>query len=279
MKEKLTIPVDLHTHSIHSDGDYSVADLLNKVKSNGGYHIALTDHDTCAGVKEARIIAKQLDLNLIAGVEVSTNWQQHVIHILGLNVDENNDLLQQHLAQLRHNRDLRARLIADKLSALGIENVWDGVTKQCVDPENISRNHFAHFLVLSKKVANKKEAFAKYLLKGGLAYVPLNCSSLSKTIKVIKGAGGIAVVAHPTRYKMSFSQLSVMISQFKHLGGEGIELVNNKDKQIINICKKYSLLASVGTDFHNDNYKTKVGINDMLPPTVTTIFNRLKILL
>jgi predicted metal-dependent phosphoesterase TrpH len=280
------IPVDLHTHSHHSDGYYSVEDLLNKAKNNGCKYLALTDHDTCAGIAPARLAAKLLEINFIAGVEISVTWNQYLLHIIGLGIDENNILLNEHLHYLRTNRIKRAYDINAQLKKHGINNALEGAMQYCNKIENISRTHFARFLVDSQRVQDKEEAFLKYLAEGKIGYVPMVWGSLSKTVELIKNAKGVAVIAHPGRYKMSRPKLYQMIHEFQCAGGEGIEVVSSShnlkmQQQMAKICREKKLLASLGSDFHTDTDKwnAKIGINSVFPQDVISIFDRLQIIL
>ncbi|MFO0318958.1 MAG: PHP domain-containing protein, partial [Neisseriaceae bacterium] len=171
------IPIDLHCHSIHSDGAHSVIEVLEMVKQNGGRYIALTDHDTVCGIKEARIQADKLGLHFIAGVEISVTWNKNLIHILGLGIDENNTELVANLEKLRSFRLVRGQKIADKLAKLGIPNALEGALKYCSNPNALSRTHFARFLV-DNGYAKANRVFDKYLTTGGLAYVSQEWASL-----------------------------------------------------------------------------------------------------
>jgi len=280
------IPVDLHTHSQHSDGYYSVEDLLTKAKNNGCRYIALTDHDTCAGISTAREIAKKMELNFISGVEISVTWNNYLLHIVGLNLDENNQELNDHLTQLRKERVVRAEQIAEQLQQHGISDALAGAMKYCDKIENISRTHFARFLIDIGKADNREEAFTKYLAEGRIGYVPIVWGSLSHTVELIRGAGGIAVIAHPGRYKMSRPKLYQMVHEFKCAGGEGIEVVSSSHNlkmqhSMAKICREKDLLASMGSDFHTDTDKwnPRVGVNHAFPEGLTTIFERLQIIL
>jgi predicted metal-dependent phosphoesterase TrpH len=280
------IPVDLHTHSKHSDGYYSVEDLLKKAKLNGCKYLALTDHDTCKGIEEARVIAKNLDIKFISGVEISVTWNQYLLHIVGLNIDENNKKLNDHLCDLQKNRIIRAQEISAKLAAGCIEGALEGAMRYCDKIENISRTHFARFLVDTKRAEDREEAFLKYLAEGKIGYAPMTWGSLSKTVELIKEAGGVAVIAHPGRYKMSRPKLYQMIHEFQCSGGEAIEVVSSShtlkmQHSIAKICREKKLLASMGSDFHTDTdrWNPKVGINNSLPDGVLSIFDRLQIIL
>ncbi|MCE2705654.1 MAG: PHP domain-containing protein [Proteobacteria bacterium] len=278
------IPVDLHCHSTYSDGAHSVKEVLDFVKANNGKHIALTDHDTVNGLAEARIYAKELELKLIGGVEISVTWDKNVlIHILGLGVDENNQNLVTNLQKLRSFRYLRGEKIAAQLEKAGIPNALEGALKYCQEKEALSRTHFARFLV-ENGYAKANRVFEKYLAIGRTGYVPQVWAELSDAVSWIKNSGGVAVIAHPARYKLTRTKLLRLISDFKTCGGEGIEVISSSHSEsecmdIARIAQECNLLASMGTDFHNiNNYpKVNVGLNYPLPAICNPIYPRLGI--
>lgn len=278
------IPVDLHCHSTNSDGAHSVTEVLDMVKANGGKYIALTDHDTVCGIKEARQYANQIGLNLIAGVEVSVTWSKNtLIHILGLGVDENNSELVENLEYLRSLRFSRGQKIAEKLAKLGISNALEGALTYCSNPQALSRTHFARFLV-DNGYAKANRVFDKYLANGKPAYVPQEWASLENAILWITNSGGIAVIAHPSRYGLTNTKLQTLIDDFKNCGGLGIEVISSSHSEtdvitIAGLANKNDLVCSIGTDFHNiDGYpKVHVGMNYPLPPICKPIYTLLGI--
>ncbi len=285
MQENIKIPIDLHCHSNNSDGAHTVTEVLDMVKANGGKHIALTDHDTTEGIKEAREYATKIGLELIAGVEISVTWQKNIlIHIIGLNIDENNQELIENLAQLRSFRYLRGQEIAKQLAKIGIDGAFEGALKYCSTPEALSRTHFARFLV-DNGYAKANRVFDKYLTTGKPGYVMQTWASLKDAVTWIKNSGGIAVIAHPCRYKLTRTKLLQLIDEFKQFGGEGIEVISSSHSQtdsisIAQIATETNLLASLGTDFHNilNNYpKVNVGMNYPLPQTCNPVYLKLGI--
>lgn len=277
------IPVDLHCHSINSDGAHSVVAVLDMVKQNGGKYIALTDHDTVCGVAEARSYAKSLELNFIAGVEISVTWNKTLIHILGLGIDENNQELIKNLEQLRSLRLSRGQKIAEKLAKLGIPNALEGALKYCSNENALSRTHFARFLV-DNGYAKANRVFDKYLANGKPAYVAQEWTSLENAISWIKNSGGYAVIAHPSRYRLTHTKLQNLINDFKTAGGIGIEVISSSHSEtdamsIAQLANKNDLLGSIGTDFHNiDSYpRLRVGINYPLPSICKPIYQLLGI--
>jgi 3',5'-nucleoside bisphosphate phosphatase len=268
------IPLDFHCHSTNSDGSYAVIDLLDKVLANGGKYIALTDHDTVDGIHEARQYAGQIGLNFIAGVEISVTWENgNLVHILGLNIDENNQELIKNLNNLRSQRYIRGEKIASNLAKAGIPNALEGALKFCNNPNALSRTHFSLFLTEAGH-AKPGKAFEKYLVPGKPGYVAYTWARLSDAVKWITDSGGIAAIAHPSRYKFTRTKLLRLIHDFKACGGRGIEVISSSHSKddaynIANIAKQEDLLASIGSDFHGDNqsyHKIRVGLNYPLPP-------------
>lgn len=278
------IAVDLHSHSTYSDGSLSVRELLQTVKANGGKYQALTDHDTVDGIKEAREIAKELNLNLIAGVEISVTWTGNsLIHILGLGVDENNQTLVSELESLRKSRIERGKRIAHNLTKVGIHGAFEGAMSLCKNPDALSRTHFHDWLV-ANGYGKPGKVFEKYLAPGKVGYTAQTWASLENAVKWITDAGGIAVIAHPGRYKFTRTKLIRLIEEFKSYGGVGIEVISSSHSQqdvenISSLCVSQNLIASVGSDFHKfETYRTiRAGINRPLPNSLNTVFEHLNI--
>ena len=280
------IAVDLHCHSTYSDGALSVKDVLDMVHVNGGKYIALTDHDSVDGIKEAREYAKALGLHFISGVEISVTWHGTLIHIVGLNIDETNPVLTENLMKLRANRFLRGQKIAEKLEKLGIHGALEGALQFCQNKDNLSRTHFSRFLV-QNEYANPGKAFDKFLAPGKPAYVQQTWASLQDAVNWIKNSGGIAVIAHPSRYKLTRTKLVKLIGEFKSYGGEGIEVISSShsitdSQNIATLARVHGLLCSIGSDFHNLNEsycKITVGLNYPLPIGCNPVYDRLGIVL
>lgn len=281
---KTFIPVDLHSHTTHSDGSLSVRELLTKVKANGGKFQAITDHDTVNGIHEARPIARELGLNLIAGVEISVTWTGNsVVHIVGLGVDENNTQLNQELNNLRNTRVERGKRIGQNLARIGIHGAFEGAMSLCENPDALSRTHFNDWLVANGH-AKPGKAFDKYLAPGKPGYTPQIWASLENTVKWIKDSGGIAVIAHPGRYKFTRTKLCKLIEEFISYGGEGIEVISSShslqdEENIASLCNHYNLHASLGSDYHKDeSYRfIRVGVNKSPTNGLKTVFDKLSI--
>jgi 3',5'-nucleoside bisphosphate phosphatase len=282
---KNLIPVDLHCHSTYSDGAFSVIDLLNMAKANGGKYIALTDHDTVAGIAAARTYAKEIGLNFIAGVEISVTWNSSLVHIIGLNINENDTTFVHNLQQLQNGRITRGEKIAAKLAKLGIPNAFAGAMQYCSNPKAISRTHFIRFLMANGYAQTTTKAFDKYLAPGKPAYVAHEWANLEDAVNWITNSGGVAVIAHPCRYKFTRTKLLKLITDFKNYGGLGIEVVSSSHSlddalRMAHLAQECDLLASIGSDFHNttNNFtRSCVGINHPLPDNCTPIYTKLGI--
>lgn len=281
---KIYIPVDLHSHSTNSDGSLSVPDLLKMVKDNGGKYQALTNHDTVDGIAEARQVAGELGLTLITGVEISVTWTGNtLVHIIGLGVDENNQQLVESLQNLRHSRIERGRRIAANLAKIGIHGAFEGAMSYCKTPEALSRTHFNDWLVAMGH-AKPGKAFDKFLAPGKIGYTTQKWATLADAVKWITESGGIAVIAHPGRYKFTRTKMGKLIEEFKSYGGRGIEVISSShslqdEEYIASLCQHFDLLASIGSDFHKlETYRSiRVGINKAPPTGMKTVFAELGI--
>ena len=255
---------DLHSHSIASDGALSPTELVKRAYEKGVTVLALTDHDTTNGLAEAQQAAAELGMRLINGIELSASHLNQCLHIVGLNIDPNNPALSEGIAQQQKIRDLRAKQIAEKLEKKKIFGAYEFVTQAAGNGE-ITRSHFADFLLTHQHVTTQQEAFDRYLSKGKPAFVPTVWASLEETVAWIKAAGGVAVVAHPLRYKLSVKWMNRALAVFKQAGGQGIEVVTGRaslDEIRISqqFAEKHQLYASAGSDFHApDNLYLELG--------------------
>ena len=245
---------DLHCHSTASDGELTPTELVEYASRCGINVLALTDHDDTSGLQEASQIAANHNIEFISGVEISTTWNGRLIHIVGLNFDACNLTLQQGLQNLRDQREERGEKIAQKLDKRGIKDALLGA-KQFSNGQILSRTHFARYLVEAGYSKNLNDAFKKHLGDGKPAYVASEWAALEDTVTWIKAAGGVAVIAHPARYKLSATKLRLLISDFKACGGEGFEVVsgsqdNNEMRNMAEYARRYELYASVGSDYH-----------------------------
>ena len=271
--------VDLHCHSNVSDGVLAPAAVAQHARQAGVDAWALTDHDEVGGFAAARIAARDLGMRFVAGVEISITWGGETVHIVGLNIDENDAALLRGLAATREGRDARGREIGEQLAKAGIHGAYEGALEFVDNPALMSRTHFARFLVQQGYCANTPEVFRKYLSEGKPGYVPHRWASLEDAVGWIRGAGGTAVIAHPGRYRFNQLQQGVLFDEFKQLGGTAIEVVTGShtpDQYPVyaQLANAYGFLASRGTDFHAPG-EARVDFAALppLPPHVTPVWH------
>jgi predicted metal-dependent phosphoesterase TrpH len=268
---------DLHCHSIVSDGALTPADLVRRAGEQGVTALALTDHDTVAGLTEAQAAAAFAGIRLIPGIELSASWQGQCFHIVGLNIDQSYPPLAQATKRLQMTRLDRAEKMAIKLQKKGIDGAFEAV-KAAAGEGMITRTHFADFLVSRHHVSTPQEAFDRYLAKGKPAYVSTPWAELVQAVEWIRGAGGIAVLAHPLRYNLTSGAFKRLLTVFKELGGQGIEVVTgryNPDEisRLADYAVRFGLSGSVGSDFHSpDNIYVELGRLAPLPEKVQPVW-------
>lgn len=250
--------VDLHCHSTASDGSLSPRELLDHAREQGVDVLALTDHDTTAGLASASQAANEAGVRLVPGIEISVSWGGRTLHILGLNIDPDNAALNQGLIRLREFRHWRAKEIARKLDKAGIPGSYDAVCRMSGE-QIISRTHFARFLVENGHAKDIKQVFKRYLVSGKPGHVAGKWASLAEAIDWIHGAGGRAVIAHPARYSLSATKLRVLFNEFKEMGGDGLEVAcgsqsRRECQRMAQYARQYDLLASCGSDYHGPQH-------------------------
>ncbi|WP_428354065.1 PHP domain-containing protein [Methyloprofundus sp.] len=246
---------DLHCHSNYSDGSLSPTELVLRAKEQGVSTLALTDHDTVQGLFEAQQAAEQQAINFIPGIELSCLWNKKTFHVLGLNIDANNAELLAGTDQLQIIRLERAKKIATKLEKNKIPGAFEAV-QNAAGAGMITRPHFANFLINQGHVSTMQSAFDHYLGQGKPAFVNTQWVELEDAVHWIKAAGGIAVLAHPMRYKLTASWMRRFLTAFKELGGLGIEVItarSNPDeiRRTIHFARQFELFGSIGSDFHS----------------------------
>ncbi|OGA31753.1 MAG: phosphatase [Betaproteobacteria bacterium RIFCSPLOWO2_12_FULL_62_13b] len=246
---------DLHCHSTASDGLLAPAELVRRASGNGVDILALTDHDEISGLAEARAQAQAEGLRFIDGVEVSITWGGITIHVVGLNLDPDNQQLQHGLHAIRQGRAERAKKMAADLARVGIPDSLEGAYAYVENPNLIGRTHFARFLAEKGYASDVKSAFQHYLVSGKPGYVPHQWATLEEALGYIKAGGGIAVVAHPARYKLTRAEMRKFLGEFKDGGGAGIEVITSSHtpEQFLEyaiLAREFGFLASRGSDFH-----------------------------
>ena len=271
---------DLHCHSTASDGALSPTELVQRAHQHGVTSLALTDHDTTAGLPEAQLSASATGIKLIAGIELSTNWQDKCFHIVGLGIDPAYEPLAEATYLLQSIRLERAEKIALKLEKKRISGALEAV-KNVAGEGMITRTHFADFLMSQNHVSTQQEAFDRYLAKGKSAYVSTSWAELELAISWINGSGGVAVLAHPLRYKLTTNWMKRFLTAFKDAGGQGIEVITSRiNADEIRVAADYAtrfdLAGSMGSDFHNAvNKWVELGRLAPLPKNIKPIWELL----
>lgn len=256
----MTIPqapslcIDLHCHSTASDGALSPGELVARAGERGVSHLALTDHDTLGGLEEARAAAAERSVVLINGIELSCLWKGRTIHIVGLDFDAEDPGFQACVHQQTENRWARAAMIEERLSRLKVSGLLDRATEKA-GGEVPGRPHFAEVLVDAGVVRNPAQAFKRYLGAGKPGDVRAYWPDLEDVVHWIVAAGGIAVLAHPRKYKLTATKLRDLTRDFMAAGGRGIEVVTSGQSSgdlgfLADLCFQKGLWASQGSDFH-----------------------------
>lgn len=273
------INVDLHCHSVMSDGTLEPEALVDRAQRNGVDVLALTDHDELAGLARASARAAACGLAFVAGVEVSVTWAHHTIHVVGLRIDPEDAALAEGLRRTRGGRGERAREIARQLERAGIGGAYEGALRYVGNPALIARSHFARYIVETGACAHIDEVFDRYLIEGKPGYVAQRWASLQDAVGWIRGAGGSAVLAHPGRYRVGELRLHALIEEFRAAGGVGIEVVcgsHTPDQYPVfaRHALDHGLLASRGSDFHDpDESRADLGSLPPLPASLRPVWH------
>ena len=256
--------VDLHTHSNISDGTFSPQQLVEAAVEKLIHTLALTDHDTMDGLVLAEEAAKNHEIKIISGVEISSQWSRpatkknYGVHIVALNI-QNPEPLQEALNQQKKIRAERSKQICDLLLPLIGEDIYaDVLTKVENIPDRVTRTHIAKTLVEKGIVTRPQQAFDKYIKEGKKAYVKFDGLGLEETIQVIHASGGFAVLAHPTKYDLSATNIRYLIEIFAKFGGDAVELPpaiepSSTRQMVDRMIAEHGLKVSIGSDFHGDH--------------------------
>lgn len=272
---------DLHCHSVISDGTLTPEALATRAKANGVELWALTDHDELGGQQRAAAAAKAEGLHYLTGVEISVTFIGHTVHIVGLGFDPDNAALNQGLQQTRGGRGQRAMDMAAGLAKVGIQGAYEGALQFAGNHDLISRTHFARFLIETGVCRDTQEVFRKYLTEGKPGYVEHRWACLKDAVTWIRDAGGMAVIAHPARYKFKINEEFALFSEFKGHGGQGVEVVTGSHTPAeyltyADTAREFGLFASRGSDFHSpDESHTELGTLPLLPSQLTPVWERL----
>ena len=274
--------IDLHMHSTASDGTLSPTELMRFAAECGCNTVALTDHDTAAGVSEARSEAHRLGIRFIAGIEVSSLWGGRSIHVVGLGIDDTNPVLTRKVREFEVSRTRRAAQIAEKLAALGIPGMLEKATAFVENKLNVSRVHFALALLEAGAVKNQQEAFDRYLGDGKPAYIMAPWPTVVEAVDLIHTAGGIAGMAHPGRYHFKNDwTVDELMKDFAAAGGEAVEVISGSQQpdftpRCLAWAREYKLLVSTGSDFHSKTgTRPMPGTQGQLPAGYTSVLSKL----
>ena len=244
------IKADLHTHTYYSDGKFSPEILVRKAKDCGLHSISVTDHDNVDGIDEATGAGKEFNVEVIPGVELSSECRGNEVHVLGYFMDYKSPKLQEHLLEFRKKRKIRAEKIVEKLNELHIPLKMDDVMEQVRNSASIGRPHIAYAMVEKKFVSNYYEAFVKYIGDFKPAYEKKPNISTKDAIQLITGAGGLSFVAHPGKTIRDELLIEIMEN-----GIDGIEVIHPSHsaedvRYFQGMASQYFLLESGGSDFH-----------------------------
>jgi predicted metal-dependent phosphoesterase TrpH len=272
---------DLHCHSVVSDGTLQPEELAARAKANGVELWALTDHDEVGGQQRAQAAALALGLPYLTGTEISVTFANTTVHIVGLGFDADDAQLTAGLAATRGGREERAREMAAGLAQVGIHGAYEGALKYVGNPDLISRTHFARHLVESGVCQDTHEVFRKFLVEGKPGYVPHRWAKLGDAVRWIREAHGIAVIAHPGRYKFTANEEYALFTEFKVHGGRGVEVITGSHSnadflKYADMALEFELLASRGSDFHSpDESHVDLGTLPPLPGKLTPVWEAL----
>jgi len=271
---------DLHSHSTYSDGLLAPAAVVQRAAARGVDFYALTDHDDTGGLAEAAAAARETSMTFVPGAELSVSWESQTIHIIALQIDASNRMLDDGLAAIRSGRDARARRIGQALAEAGIPGAYDGARRFVTSERLISRSHFARFLVEAGYAKETKDVFKKYLVQGKPGYVAHAWATLPDAVSWIHAAGGQAVVAHPGRYRVTATGMRRLLGEFRDAGGDGIEVLSPSHTpaqftEYATYARTFGFLASTGSDYHGPG-EGWLDLGDLpaLPAGVTPVWSK-----
>ena len=258
--------VDFHTHSLASDGALEPSDLLLQAKEAGVSRFAITDHDTLAGYLSVKDTQAAQDVGLISGVELSCRWAKTTIHVVGLGFDDSAAEIIDMVTSLSDARIERAKTIAQRLENAGFSGALDGALN-VANGSQIGRPHFAQWMLDTGHVASLTEAFDKYLGAGKVGDVKAFWPAMADVVHAITASGGVAVLAHPLKYRLTGMKLRALINDFKAAGGTCLEILNGRQpevdmKRLSQMAQSSDLLVSAGSDFHRSfEYGPTLGVD------------------
>lgn len=256
----MTIPqppplcIDLHCHSTASDGALAPSDVVARAAERGVTHLALTDHDTLSGLREAAQAAEHAGITLVSGIELSCLWKGRTIHVVGLDFDSEDPVFTDRVGQQTENRRARAAMIAERLQRLRVPDLLERATAKA-GGDVPGRPHFAKVLIEAGAVRNAAQAFKRHLGAGKAGDVRAYWPELPEVVQWITESGGIAVLAHPRKYNLTATKLRELTDEFRRAGGQAIEVSTSGQSSgdlgfLAELCRRNGLWASQGSDFH-----------------------------
>ena len=253
------IRADLHCHSTASDGMLRPAEVARLARANGLSAVALTDHDTVAGVAEAAAEAGRLGVGFLPGIEVSCAFPRPgTMHVLGYGVDPDSPAMRRLTDTLGTARDERVRLMVRRLNQLGVDLSLNEVQDEA-NGGSVGRPHLAALLVRKGHAHSNRDAFERYLGGGGAAYVENNPLAADRVIELIRAAGGVASLAHPFQLRrQTFAHLEALVRELAEQGLEGLETIHTSHTteqahRLTRLADRLELLTTGGSDFHGAN--------------------------
>jgi predicted metal-dependent phosphoesterase TrpH len=265
--------IDLHAHTSHSDGSESPSEVVRLAASRGALALAITDHDTVDGLGEARRAAERCGIELISGIEISADHSPGTMHILGYFIDDSSPALRSELERLRQSRERRNPEIAERLRELGFDISYEEVV-EVAGNHVVGRPHFARLLVEKGYATSIKEAFERFLKKGAAAYVEKERPLPAQAIELIRGAGGVAVLAHPHQLGLSFQEAERLMAELARAGLDGVEAIYSRHSPrertaYAEMALRLGLAVTGGSDYHG-SYKPDIdivsGLGDLMVP-------------
>jgi len=272
---------DLHCHSNVSDGTLPPEDLAQRAHAQGVQLWALTDHDELAGLQRARDAALDLGLSYLTGTEISVSFAGETVHIVGLGFDADNGALHAGLAATRGGRRARALEMAEGLAKVGLPGAFEGALRYVGNPDLISRTHFARWLVETGVCPDTHTVFRRYLTQGNPGFVPHSWARLGDAVRWIRDAGGMAIIAHPARYRFGATAEYALFSEFVAHGGQGVEVMTGSHShaeqlRYADTALEFKLFASRGSDFHAPGEsRTELGSLPDLPGQLVPVWQAL----
>jgi predicted metal-dependent phosphoesterase TrpH len=268
---------DLHCHSNVSDGILSPDALVARASARGITRLALTDHDDVSGLEKAGEAASAAGILFVRGVEISTGWEDHSIHVVALDIDAEHPALLSGLAAIRAGRLERAARIGRALAECGIHGALEGARAYAGNAALISRAHFARYLVEQGLFRSRQEVFAHYLAPGKPGCVPHVWADITEAIGWIRAAGGVAVLAHPGRYKLSGGEMRRLLAVFAEAGGKAIEVSSGSHtpemaRHFAFLARKFGFYASGGSDFHDPGERLELGCFPPMPEDIPPVW-------